>query len=249
VIEREARLVFGEVAEEYDAIRPSYPDAFFDEVMEFGALTAGAHALEIGAGTGKATLPFLARGLRVHCLEPSEEMGAVLRGKGAEVETTLFEDWPISQTFRLFYAAQAWHWVQGKNRYQRAAQTLDSGGAIALFWNQPRELQGALGQAIDAAYNAYAPETRDGSPSHWNLDATLTELEPHFTDIEKREFPWSTTYTTSEYMELSRTWSTTRMLPEERQARLLNAVANAIVDNGGGVTVDYDVQCYLGRRA
>jgi len=39
------------------------------------------------------------------------------------------------------------------------------------------------------------------------------------------------------------------MLGEERRARLLHALANAIVDNGGVVPVEYDVQCYLGRRA
>jgi SAM-dependent methyltransferase len=249
---REERLVFGEVAEEYDAIRPSYPDALFDEVMEFGALTAGGRALEIGAGTGKATMQFLRRGLRVHCLEPSEEMAAILRAKGAavvDVETTLFEDWTIANMFRLVYAAQAWHWVHGDNRYERAAQALEPGGVIALFWNKARELKGALGEAVDAAYDAFAPEIRSLSPSHWNLDATLTELEPNFVDVEKREFPWSQRYSTSEYLELCRTWSTHRMLPEDRLARLLSAVANAIVDNGGVVDVEYDTQCYLGRRA
>jgi SAM-dependent methyltransferase len=249
VNEREERLVFGEVAEEYDAVRPSYPDALFDDVMQFGRLTAGDRALEIGAGTGKATVPFLKRGLRVHCLEPSEAMAAILRGKGAEVETTLFEDWAATNTFRLVYAAQAWHWVHGVNRYERAAGALEPGSAIALFWNKARELEGALGEAIDAVYDAFAPEIRSLSPSHWNLDATLPELSANFVDIEKREFPWSQRYSTSEYLELCRTWSTHRMLPEEKLARLLTAVANAIVDNGGVVNMEFDAQCYLGRRA
>lgn len=246
---REERFVFGEVAEEYDAIRPSYPDSLFDTVMQFGALAPGDRALEIGAGTGKATMPFRARGLDVLCLEPSAEMAAILRGKGAAVETTLFEDWPASaEKFRLVYAAQAWHWVRDEHRYERAAAALQPGGAIALFWNKPRELDSALGAAVAAAYDAFAPETRGGSPSHWDLDATLAELPPHFVDVEKRVLPWSTTYTTREYIELSLTWSTTRMLSEARRTRLLGAVANAIADNGGVVTVEYDVQCYLGRR-
>jgi len=246
----EDRLTFGAVADTYDAIRPSYPDAMFDTIMAFGALQPGDPVLEIGAGTGKATLPMLERGLRVHCLEPSVEMGAILRSKGADVETTLFEDWPVPPgAFRLVYAAQAWHWVHGANRYERAASALEPRGAIALFWNKPRELEGALGDAVAAAYDAFAPEIRGGSPSAWNLDATLAELPPHFADVEKREFPWSRHYSTSEYLDLCRTWSTHQMLGEERRARLLHAVANAIVDNGGVVPVVYDVQCYLARRA
>jgi len=80
--EREVRTVFGEVAEQYDAIRPSYPAALFDTVMMVGDLRAGDTAVEIGAGTGKATMPFLERGIEVHCLEPSPGMAALLRSKG-----------------------------------------------------------------------------------------------------------------------------------------------------------------------
>ncbi len=42
--DREQRLVFGEVAEQYDTYRPSYPDALFDTIVEFGGLRAGDRA-------------------------------------------------------------------------------------------------------------------------------------------------------------------------------------------------------------
>ncbi len=74
--------MFGEIAQQYDAFRPSYPDALFDTIVEFGELHAGDRALEIGAGTGKATAGFRARGLDVHALEPSPEMAAILRATG-----------------------------------------------------------------------------------------------------------------------------------------------------------------------
>ena len=94
--EREQRLVFGEVAEQFDAYRPTYPDALFDTIIEFGALHAGDHTLEIGAGPGKATMGFVARGLEVHALEPSAPMAQILRARGVEVESTLFESWEPS---------------------------------------------------------------------------------------------------------------------------------------------------------
>ena len=43
--EREQALVFGEVADQYDEMRPSYPDALFDTVIEFGGLRADDAAL------------------------------------------------------------------------------------------------------------------------------------------------------------------------------------------------------------
>ena len=125
--EREQRLVFAEVAREYDRFRPSYPDALFDTIVEFGDLRAGDPALEIGAGTGKATVGFLERGLRVHALEPTTGMAAIARAKGVDVEESLFETWDLAgRRFRLAYAAQAWHWVTGDDRYDRA-----SGRALA----------------------------------------------------------------------------------------------------------------------
>lgn len=70
------RLSFGSVAEQYDRIRPSYPEQLVDDVIAYAGdgLTAAGRALEVGAGTGKATLQFAARGLRA--LVPS---GAELR--------------------------------------------------------------------------------------------------------------------------------------------------------------------------
>ena len=71
--------MFGEVAEQYEAARPSYPDELYATVIDYGGLRAGDAALEIGAGTGKATMGFVAHGLDVHALEPSAGMARVLR--------------------------------------------------------------------------------------------------------------------------------------------------------------------------
>ena len=56
---------FDSLAAQYDNVRPSYPNEAIAEILRFGALGAGARALEIGPGTGKATRPFLERGLEI----------------------------------------------------------------------------------------------------------------------------------------------------------------------------------------
>jgi len=55
------RRSFDATAELYDAVRPSYPDALADEVLA----RAGRRVLEIGAGTGKATVVFARRGASI----------------------------------------------------------------------------------------------------------------------------------------------------------------------------------------
>jgi SAM-dependent methyltransferase len=246
----EQRLVFGEVAAQYDEARPSYPDALFDTVIEHGRLAPGDAALEIGAGTGKATRGFVARGLAVHALEPSPGMAAVLRANGIDAEETTFEDWPAQpDTFRLVFAAQAWHWVQSVDRYEKAARVLAPGGTLALFWNLGREWDGELGAANDAAYKEHAPHLMGGG-AHWQLDKHLDELAAvgAFDGIVKREITWEQRYSSAEWTTLLGTHSDHRMLPEEQRVRLHHAVGNAIDRHGGFVDVVYDVQLYLATR-
>ena len=59
---REQRLVFGEVAEQYDRARPTYPDAVFTDALAYAAFVDGERVLEVGAGTGKATAGWAAAG-------------------------------------------------------------------------------------------------------------------------------------------------------------------------------------------
>ncbi len=50
------RLAFGQVAELYDRARPSYPAEVMQGLVQNMALQAGGPILEVGAGTGKATV-------------------------------------------------------------------------------------------------------------------------------------------------------------------------------------------------
>jgi tRNA G46 methylase TrmB len=74
---RERRLVFGEVAELYD----SYPPALVDDLVAMAGLDGGQAVLEVGAGTGKATVLFAQRGIPVLAIEPQRPDG---RGRAAQ---------------------------------------------------------------------------------------------------------------------------------------------------------------------
>lgn len=149
--ERIQARVFGEVADEYDRIRPGYPAALVDDVLAFARIGV-APAPEVGAGTGKATVAFAQRGVTITAVEPDEAMAAVLarrvlvrrtwQSRSPRSRTT-----PPSQPFGLLFSAQAWHWTDPAVRWHRAAAALAPGGALALFWNNDRP---ADPEAIDA---------------------------------------------------------------------------------------------------
>lgn len=73
------RQTFDGVAERYDRVRPGYPAVLFDDLAALGGLAAGSRVLEIGGGTGLATVPLAQRGYWVVALELGKELAAVAR--------------------------------------------------------------------------------------------------------------------------------------------------------------------------
>src|SRR5664279_1465584 len=95
---------FGAVARAYDRARPSYPEALVDDVVAAGALLPGTAVVEVGAGTGKATVLFAVRALQLVCVEPDAAMATVLRENArsltnVDIVMTPFEDFHPDRTF------------------------------------------------------------------------------------------------------------------------------------------------------
>lgn len=53
--------MFGSRVDEYEAARPGYPDQLFEDVLAFTGDCSGV--VEVGAGTGKATVALGRRGV------------------------------------------------------------------------------------------------------------------------------------------------------------------------------------------
>ncbi|HEY2057143.1 MAG TPA: methyltransferase domain-containing protein, partial [Amycolatopsis sp.] len=69
------RTTFGEDAGRYDRARPGYPAAVFED------FEAGTRVLEIGCGTGQASVPLAARGCVLTAVELSADLAAVASAK------------------------------------------------------------------------------------------------------------------------------------------------------------------------
>lgn len=257
---REQRLVFGEVAEIYDRARPGYPKQLVDDVISFAQLGEGDRVLEVGCGTGKATVEFAARGLDMLCLEPSEAMATVARRKcehfpGVVIETETFEDWELEPgAFELLISAQAWHWVSPEARLAKARDALAPGATLAVFWNAVEWRDESMRAALDDLYERLVPEpiaTRPGYPgtrSSRSLSVEELHDSPLFESISAPEYPWSATYTTDSYLELLSTHSDHRMLAGDDFRRLADEVARLIDDSGGTLRVDYVTRLHVARR-
>jgi SAM-dependent methyltransferase len=262
---REQRLVFGEAAELYDRARPGYSDALVEDVVSFGGLDArSCHALEIGAGTGKATVAFARNGAQVHALEPDPAMAKVARRNCSpyprvEIEESSFEDWDLREgAFDLVFSAQAWHWVRPEVRCTKAAASLVARGCLGLFWHRVRWREDDPVRAdLDECYRTHAPELHARGPGFPGLTPAKLEEEAieelsncaEFTDVAVRDHPWEQTFDADSYVDRLRTQSDHRLVPHDKLERLLDAVSGVIVAHGGTVSVPHTTLLVLARRA
>ena len=257
---RERRLTFGEVAEAYDRARPAYPAALVDDVAE---LSGASRALEVGAGTGKATVLFAQRGISVVALEPSAPMAAVARRNcegypEVRIEEVEFESWvPDGRGFALLYAAQAWHWVAPEQRYPRARAALAPGGLLAPFWTrvdwEECELVDPLRGAFDRvgaehvpsdAMDPRQPRKNADWPGRWNgeIDGAAGLHDP-----QTRVYRWTQGYSAAEYVTLLATHSPQLVREAPAREALLDSVGEAIDSNGGRIVIPYQTELCLAR--
>jgi SAM-dependent methyltransferase len=260
----ERRLAFGGIAELYDRARPSYPAALIDDVLSFAGVGPGDGAVEVGAGTGKATVLFAERGVRILALEPSAEMALIARRNTAgfpevDVCEVEFERWRPKERVRLLYSAQAWHWIQPESRFARAAEGLTEDGALAAFWNRVGWDASPVRDEFDAVYTRLVPELGRVAPGPMNpaygrgewMDDWRGGLAGNtgFTEPEWRTYSWRERYTTSEYLGLLQTHSDHIILEPARRQALLDGLGSVIERAGGILELEYVTRLALARPA
>ncbi len=162
-MERERRSVFGEAVDQYESARPGYPDELIDDVLAYA--DPADEILEVGAGTGKATLSFAERDVAITCLEPDPRMAERLRVHCARfprvrVEIGRLEDYSRPVAFDALLAAQSWHWVDPLRCWDLAYESLREGGTVALFWNRYVVADPEAREELAALDHRYAIELR-----------------------------------------------------------------------------------------
>jgi tRNA1(Val) A37 N6-methylase TrmN6 len=107
------RRTFGEDAELYDQYRPGYPLPLFDDLAILAGIGSRSRVLEIGCGTGQATLPMARLGCTITAVELDADMARMAQRNLAgasrvEIVVSAFEDWELpTQAFDLVMSATA----------------------------------------------------------------------------------------------------------------------------------------------
>lgn len=255
------RATFDQVALLYDRARPGYPAALFDDLVALSGLPATGQVLEIGCGTGQATLPLARRGFTILAIELGAHMAALARQNLAAypqvtIQVGAFEQAELpAGAFDLALSATAFHWVNPAVRYHKVAAALKPGGALALCWNKHVQSPNSRGffEATKPFYLRAFPSDQweDLLYAHQLPPTERLEIEQSglFGPVAVREYTWEQEYTAQSYIDVLNTYSNHRDLPDAAREQLFHDVAELIDTRyGGRIVKGYVTQLYFAHR-
>lgn len=219
------------VAERYERYRPGYPDEVVDRVLAGLGDARNLTALEIGAGTGKATRAFASRGVRIRAIEPDHQMCALLAEVTDRETVTIcegtFEDLEPDPSVDLVYAAAAWHWTDPATRWTRAARWLRPGGVVAALGG-PVDLTDEV--LLEQVRRVVSPFVGDESIPGTDDDHDVTGIRwpgtellaaPDFRRMEQHESTLHYRMNADDFVGLASTTSAYLLLDEATRSDLL----------------------------
>lgn len=240
---RHVRGGFNLAAEDYQRTRPVCPPQMFDDLIRYARLSAGSRVIEIGCGTGQATVPLAERGLAITAVELGSDLAGIARRRlagfpAAQVVTSSFEDWRPQEheaPFDAVVAVNSLHWIDPQIRYSKPYQLLRSGGAVAVAgcrWARPANAE-RFWTDVQADYQAV---DYDGDPppppekiTPWRFP---DEVQRFFQEVATLLYPFEVRYSAEDYLAHLATQSSTRALGEARCADFLARVKRRLASGG-----------------
>lgn len=256
-VKKESEM-FDKVAEYYDKFRPGYPKEIIATMVAKTKLSNNSQALEIGAGSGKATDYFKDYGFLIRCIEPGENLvknGQIKYKEYSNIEFQCgrFEELEQgNENYDVLFAAQSFHWVPQPIGYQKCAEMLTENGYLALFWNMYITYDNDADSDLLKLSNKYGGfadfvneeqcENRISSIVNAIQDSGLFDTPTIYKHL------WKQDYTADEYYGFVLTGNRFLQLSDEVKEMARKEIEEHAIKFGGKIVRPYLCVLYLARK-
>ncbi len=257
----------------YEEIRPTYPEELIHDIITVTNLKSENRLLEIGAGTGKATIQFAKKGYQIRAVEIGEDMAEILRDKcsnysNVTIDVASFEDWirTDNQKYDMIYSAQAFHWINKETKYKKCYELLQDNGFLVLFWYKPSGYKFPVTIEIDeqvnrvvAKYTAKYKENnakpeRSVHSGVSNNDERKTEIEESglFHIVCELDYTHKIKNDPSQYLKAMKSVPAFASIRDGLEDNIIRKMDNEIEDiinsYGGYVDEEFDYSLYIAQK-
>lgn len=265
------------ISQTYDEIRPSYPEELIEDLITKTKINKDAKLLEIGAGTGKATVQMAKEGFSIHAIEIGEDMAAIFREKCSyypkvSLEVVPFEEWENGEScsYDMIYSAQAFHWLDVNVKYTKCHRLLKEDGYLALFWyntcdtnsEKERKIQESIDNVIHKYYSVpsikqSAKEEKKQRKQHTGVsqeDERIKEIEDSglFKIIEKLEYKYEVINNAKQCIKAIKSVPAYATLldnlNENKIQQMDRELEDIIKSHGGSTTTLFNFSLYLTKK-
>jgi len=239
------RATFDDSPELYDRARLVAPPEVLDDLVAVARLDEGARLLEIGCGTGQATLPLAERGFEIVAVELGESMADLARQKLApypkvRVVTSSFEQWdPAGDRFDAVVAFNSFHWIDPDVSFAKSAEVLREGGSLAVMGSRFVEHDDAdpVWGELQEDYDAVTGQG-DGRVHVNALKDRSAEFTAggYFESVTLRRYRWDIAFDADGYVAFLGTTSSHIALAEATRDELFARIHHRISKGGGSIS-------------
>lgn len=249
---------FNTVCSEYDRWRPAYVEELYYDIFAAKEINQTSNVLEVGIGTGQATLPILETGCALTAIELGDKLAEYSKQKFSSFEKfhikkMAFQDFKCSpNSFDLVYSASAFHWIPEEIGYTKVFNMLKSGGVFARFANHPYKdkKRNEIHIVFEKIYAKYMPGSLAGDEyNEVNAENRAYIAQKYgFKDISYKLYHRTRTFTADEYTLLLGTYSDHIAIEQRTRMKFFEEIRQAIYDNGGLITLYDTIDLQLSKK-
>ncbi len=257
-INHSLRTTFGKVSSLYEKSRITYPQGLIDDIIAYSKITPNRTVLDVGCGSGQATMPFAERGYHIIGLDISKDLLTIAKQKCSPFKTAKFKLSSFEKakfkknSFNLIISGLAWHWVKPDGRYEKAHKILTENGSLAFFWSYQQKRKSDIVNAVGKVFDKYG--RKGAGPAGTRMkdyaEFVYNELQNHhlFKEIKKKEYSINLEFSREQYINLIFTYSWVIKLTKSNQKELKKELEETLKRYQEPLTIPYQYILILAKK-